>query len=324
MKLVIKSLKQVPYDLEVESDQTTVLDLKKEMEQSHGFDHTSMKLVFNGSILDDTKTLASYNIKESNIIVMMSSKAKPINVQNEETKVEEKQQPNNIKAEDKPKEKVVKDYSAQVKELIDMGFPKVESEAAIKASRGDISIACEFLYNGIPDNLPVEGDEALGESEDEPAALMKTISSVVKVICLNNPSQLQNILLSLQQTSPELFEVIRQNENEFKTLISQPLTEEDMTIFQQFTQEGQIGFGGSSQGGQTGIGSGAGRNDVIKLSKEDYEAVNRLKEMGFSEMDAVQAFYACDKNEDMAANLLFDNKLKEQEHELYVDCNIFH
>ena len=29
---------------------------------------------------------------------------------------------------------------------------------------------------------------------------------------------------------------------------------------------------------------------------------------GFSKMDAAQAYFACDKNEDMAANLLFDRQ----------------
>jgi UV excision repair protein RAD23 len=339
MKLVIKSLKQVPYDIEIESDQSTVLDVKKAMESGHGFDHTSMKLVFNGSVLDDTKAIGSYNIKEGNVVVMMSSKVKPVNMQKEEAKVEEKPSETttsttNVKTENKPAEKKEKDYSAQVKELMDMGFPKTESEAAIKAARGDISIACEFLYNGIPENLPMdEGAEDVGGSEG-PAALLKSISSIVKVMCYNNPSQLQNILLSLQQSSPEVFELIRAHEDEFKALIQQPISEEDMRVFQQFSQGGQLGglggglggsssggqqVGGQSSGGQSSGGQG-GRRDVIRLSQEDYEAVNRLKEMGFSEIDAAQAFFACDKNEELAANLLFDNKLKEQEHELYIDC----
>jgi UV excision repair protein RAD23 len=336
MKLTIKSLKQVPYEVEVDSDESTVLDIKKSMENKHGFDHTSMKLVHNGGVLDDTKTLASCNIKEGNVIIMMSSKAKPVNVQKEEAKVEEKpvSQPSstttsNIQGtENKPKEKKEKDYSAQVKELMDMGFPKTESEAAIKAARGDVSIACEFLYNGIPENLPLEdeGEEGIPGGE---VGVVKSIASVVKVMCYNNPSQLQNILLTLQQSSPEIFELIRQNEDEFKGLIQQPITEEDMRIFQQFTQSGQLGVGGGGrQPGSSGTGGSAGQQsqgrgrDVIRLSKEEYEAVARLKEMGFSEMDAAQAYFACDKNEELAANLLFDNKLKEQEHELYIDCKL--
>ena len=139
-------------------------------------------------------------------------------------------------------------------------------------------------------------------------------------MCHNNPSQLQNILLSIQQSSPESFELIRQNEEEFKNLIQQPINEEDVRIFQQFNSQGDILGRGGNPGTSDTSNTGGGRRDVIKLSKEDYEAVNRLKDMGFSEMEAVQAYFACDKNEDLAANLLFDNKLKEQENEFYIDC----
>jgi UV excision repair protein RAD23 len=269
MKLTIKSLKQVPYEIEIDSDQNTVQDLKKTMESKHGFDHTTIKLVYSGSVLDDTKTLSSYNIKESNVIIMMSSKAKPVNVQKEEAKVEEKPSDNishigntsTTQISDKPKEKKEKDYSAQVKELMDMGFPKVESEAAIKAARGDVSIACEFLYNGIPDNLPAEEEGEEGEGgEISESALLKGIASVVKIICHNNPSQLQSIIMSLQQSSPELFEMIRQNEDEFKVLIQQPITEEDVAAFQQFTQQdGQLG---GSQGGSGSPQRGRGNSGM--------------------------------------------------------------
>jgi UV excision repair protein RAD23 len=329
MKLTIKSLKQVPYELEVESDAMSILELKKEFEKLHGFDNTTVKLVFAGAILDDSKTLAQCNIKDGNVIVMMSAKAKPVNTQKEEAKIEEKpvqqssttvkqEQPVQQKTQSQPKKE--KDYSEQIKNLMDMGFPKNEAESAIKAARGDVNVAIEFLYNGIPDNFPAEDE---GEVSDSPNAVLKGLASLVKIMCYNNPSQLQNILLSIQQNSPESFDLIRQNEEEFKNLIQQPITDEDMRVFQQFNQQGDL-LGGQAQPGTNTGGSSTGgqRRDVIKLSKEDYEAVNRLKEMGFSEMDAVQAYFACDKNEDLAANLLFDNKLKEQENEIYIDCNI--
>ena len=32
----------------------------------------------------------------------------------------------------------------------------------------------------------------------------------------------------------------------------------------------------------------------------------KLRQLGFSKIESAQAYFACDKNEDMAANLLFD------------------
>jgi len=37
------------------------------------------------------------------------------------------------------------------------------------------------------------------------------------------------------------------------------------------------------------------------------EAVKRLESLGFSQNRAVQAYFACDKNEEHAANFLFDS-----------------
>lgn len=338
MKVTVKSLKQIVYEVEIPSDQSSVLELKQEIEKVHNFDHTSLKLVFNGVVLDNSKTLAELNIKDGSVIVMMTSKVKPVNVPKEEAKKEEKlpvttntntssntgttsntTTTTNTQAQ-------AKDYSSQVKDLMDMGFPKAESEAAIKASQGDVNIAIEFLYNGIPENLPsnLEGENVSGGQEaGSVSTALKSIASIVKILCQNDPSQLQNILLTLQQTSPELIQLIRENEDEFKTLLQQPVTEEDMAAFQQFNN--QVGLSGSGQGSSrsgsgTGSGLGGRQREVIRLSQEDKNSIDILKEYGFSEMDAAQAFFACDKNIDQAANLLWDNKLKENDQAYEIDC----
>jgi UV excision repair protein RAD23 len=343
MKLTIKSLKQIPYDVEVEDDTCLIKDLKLAVEKAHGFDHTTLKLVFNGVVLDDAKKLSECNIKEGNVIVMMSAKAKPINVQKEEAKVEEKvpittTNTSNITqtgASSIPvrKSKEQKDYSAEVKTLMEFGFPRSECDAAINAAKGNVNVATEFLISGIPDNINFPEENVEGNVEgvnaNTPQALLKNIASVVKVLCYNNPSQLQNILLTLQQNSPELMDLIKENEEEFKAMIQTPVTEDDMRAFQDFNRQAggeqrQEGFG-HVQGHGQGHGQGQGQSDrnVIKLSKQDYDSVGRLKELGFSEMDAVQALFACDKNEDAAANFLWENKLREQEGELYIDCKTY-
>lgn len=340
MKLTIKSLKQVPYDVEVETDQVTVKELKQEVEKRHGFDHSTLKLVFNGVVLDDAKKLVECNLKEGNVVVMMNAKAKPVNVQKEEAKKEESipQTTTTTTTTSIPSSSTTstvnrpqaqpKDYTTEVASLMEMGFPKAESEAAIKAARGNLNVAIEFLYNGIPENLPPENVPLEGGDPNAPQAVIKNISSIVKVLCYNNPSQLQNILVSLQQSSPEIMELIRENEDEFKNLIQQPITDEDVRAFQEFNRQarGESGLGGQAgglgqisgqrQGGQ----GGAGGREVIRLSKQDYDAVGRLKELGFSEMDAVQAYFACDKNEDAAANFLWESKLRDQDQEIYIDC----
>lgn len=59
--------------------------------------------------------------------------------------------------------------------------------------------------------------------------------------------------------------------------------------------------GGGGEGGRNPPGS-----QVLRLTSEEMAAVDRLAGMGFDRSEAAQAYIACDKNEELAANLLMD------------------
>ena len=325
MKLIIKNLKQVTFEIEIPSEKSTILDLKNAIKTSQNLESENLKLLLKGSILDDSKTLEEYKLKDGDTIIMMSTKVKIKNNDSEqeplksdekkEEKTEEKKEEK--KQEKKPEPKKEPQYTSQINTLVEMGYDKAKAEEAIKAARGLVDIAIEFLTNGIPENLDNnnggelfglnegEGDnegEGEGEAEDDEADPLKKTASIAKIICQNNPSQLNILMQNIAQNDPDLFNLIKEREEEFKTLLEQPINEEDYRNLRSYQREMGIG-----QGEEHDEHDGHGTISV-NLTPEDREVINRLKDLGnFNEADVVQAYFACDKNEEMTANYLFEH-----------------
>jgi len=49
------------------------------------------------------------------------------------------------------------------------------------------------------------------------------------------------------------------------------------------------------------------------VTPEELEAITRLTQLGFPKHRAAEAYFACDKNEELAANLLFDSGMEDEE-----------
>jgi UV excision repair protein RAD23 len=46
---------------------------------------------------------------------------------------------------------------------------------------------------------------------------------------------------------------------------------------------------------------------VLNVTEQEMEAIERLASLGFSKNKAAEAYFSCDKNEEMAANFLFES-----------------
>lgn len=96
------------------------------------------------------------------------------------------------------------------------------------------------------------------------------------------------VLAQISQASPELYYLISSNPEAFERALN-------------------------AEGGQSGGSGGSAPSHpppgTIQVSPEEAAAIQRLMQFGFTKMDAAQAYFACDKNEEMAANLLFDRQM---------------
>ena len=299
MKIIIKNLKQVEYQVEIESNKKTIKDLKNEIEKAYKFDSNLMKLLHNGVILEDSKTIESYNIKDENVFIMMNSKPKKKpNPPPSNTSLPAQ---NELKQE-KPKEEN-NPNSQKINSLVEMGYEKDKVEKALIASGGNIDKAIEYLSSGnIPEraqqtqtNVNNLGNNSNNSNLDDD---LKKNASILKILCHKDPNKIFSLMDNIKNKSPNLLNKIKQHEEEFKNLLVSPITREDINVFNTFQQR---------------LARGA-RRPQIKLTREESEAIKRLENLGnFSHTEVIQAYIACDKNEELAANFLFEQKLKEQE-----------
>ncbi|KDN38740.1 hypothetical protein RSAG8_09290, partial [Rhizoctonia solani AG-8 WAC10335] len=120
---------------------------------------------------------------------------------------------------------------------------------------------------------------------------------------LQNSPAFQNTLRAIQQ-NPALIQPMIQQLAQSSPAIAQQLTQNPELLLQLLG-----GLGGEDddfEGG--GIPPGA---QVVNITPEEAEAIARLEALGFPRQMAVEAYLACGKNEELAANFLFENQFDD-------------
>lgn len=154
-------------------------------------------------------------------------------------------------------------------------------------------------------NEATPSSETATSLANNPLAYLLNNESFKKMIQAigENPESLPQIMQGIRQANPDLFQQIQNNHAAFLQLINSDTTggassQSTTSQNQAPVAAGQAAPAAANQG-QQGV--------QIAITPAEREAINRLMALGFSEMEAVQAYMACDKNEEYAANFLFDN-----------------
>eukprot|EP01064_Diplonema_japonicum_P029257 TRINITY_DN468_c3_g1_i1.p1 TRINITY_DN468_c3_g1~~TRINITY_DN468_c3_g1_i1.p1 ORF type:complete len:404 (+),score=140.35 TRINITY_DN468_c3_g1_i1:61-1272(+) len=98
-----------------------------------------------------------------------------------------------------------------------------------------------------------------------------------------DPRMLERVMSTLREQDPNLFQLINDNQQEFLSILRNGLP-------------GQQAAGSAPQ-----VPPGA-----VVITEADRQAITRLQQLGFTEQQAAQAYLIADRNEELAANMLFD------------------
>jgi len=351
MQLQIKTLSNEKFTIECELSDTvrTIKEKIAAKDLKEKYEADSVKLIYAGKILEDSKTLESYTINQESFLVVVkqappknppaagSSTNTPSNTATSAspptrspnvappvpTAVPQQQQPSrttpatgNAPAATQDSFLSPEAREKALTELTDMGFDRVQSEQALRASFYHVERAAEYLITGtIPTVVEGPASSQGGGSAQTPSGSesstggrrpggvddLSELSSnpqfqALRQLIQQNPDQLQTLMQTLQATQPELFQLIEQRPQEFLELLNQADESEE---------------GGDDDDPLQGAGGPGGHGPpgtvTITLSPQDQQAINRLQDMGFERNRVIEAFLACDRNEELAANYLLSS-----------------
>ncbi|KAF3186071.1 hypothetical protein TWF106_002328 [Orbilia oligospora] len=238
-------------------------------------------------------------------------------------------------------------------QMTEMGFPRPDVEAAMRAAFNNPDRAVEYLMTGIPEHLQREAPPAQSSrapptqpttgataapaatTESQPAAAAADADEPVNLfeaaaaqrsgsrgtpaggrggaavnplaalagggganldflrnnpqfqqlrqVIQEHPQMLEPILQQVGQANPQLAQLISTNPEGFLRLLGEGIDEEELA------------------------GAAPGGGLAIHVTEEERDAIERLCQLGFERDVVIQAYFACDKNEEMAANFLFEN-----------------
>ncbi|KAF9051042.1 UV excision repair protein Rad23 [Hymenopellis radicata] len=102
-----------------------------------------------------------------------------------------------------------------------------------------------------------------------------------------NPALIQPIIHQLAANNPQLGQLIQQNPEALMQLLG----------------------GGGAEGDDDGpVPPGS---HVVHVTEEERAAIERLEALGFTRQAVLEAYFACDKNEELAANYLFEGGFED-------------
>ncbi|XP_060800349.1 UV excision repair protein RAD23 homolog A [Amyelois transitella] len=323
MLVTLKTLQQQSFQIEIDPEETVkALKLKIEVEKGKDYAADYQRLIYAGKILLDDNKISTYNIDEKKFIVIMVTKPKSSDAPASSTSAPEAGENASTESGDgkdkKPAEEAPitpaaeperavepqlasePDFESTVQSIMDMGYNRQQVEQALRASFNNRERAVEYLITGIPEELLQEQEGEEGTDED-PLAFLRDQPQFqqMRAVIQQNPNLLNAVLQQIGQTNPALLQAISQHQQAFVRMLNEPIN--------------APAPGATAAAEESAVESGQPQapQNVIQVSPQDKEAIERLKALGFPEHMVIQAYFACEKNENLAANFLLSQNFDD-------------
>ncbi|XP_041086980.1 UV excision repair protein RAD23 homolog A-like [Polyodon spathula] len=210
-------------------------------------------------------------------------------------------------------------YENLVTEIMSMGYEREQVIAALRASYNNPDRAVEYLLTGIPTEpdlppkeasppapapnptpQPIERPAPAGSGDalsSNPLQFLRSQPQFqqMRQVIQQNPALLPALLQQLGRDNPQLLQQITQHQERFVQMLNEP--------FGESVGEGE---------GEEAESQGSSQTNYIQVTPQEKEAIERLKALGFPEGLVIQAYFACEKNENLAANFLLQQNFDDE------------
>lgn len=303
MKIKVKE-KNKEHIIDMQSEENTIEDLKKEIHKKLNINIASIKLLYNSKILSNEKKLNFYEIKDGSKLVLLIAK--------ETSEIKQENDSDQMPNPENRKE----NYDSKVDNLVKMGYEREKAEKALIQSEGDANKALNILSeeknknnnnsssnNNFLNNIKNKIEDVkqnVNEENNLPKELKK-YAILMKISTLNDPNQMNIILQNIKEKNPALLERIKDNEEEFLKFLSLPITIEDLEIYKKNIKNDRELLKEEKDK------SKIGKVEII-LNKKESQDINNLKKLGYKIEDIIEAYLLKNKKYKETEKYLENNK----------------
>ncbi|KAL7844976.1 hypothetical protein SRHO_G00235160 [Serrasalmus rhombeus] len=294
MQITLKTLQQQTFKIDIDAEET-VKALKEKIENEKGkesFPVAGQKLIYAGKILNDDTALKEYKIDEKNFVVVMVAKPKaaPAAAQPSAAATTTSSTSSSTTAPTTPSA-----ASAAASDKPTESTPQEDKPAEEKPPSNAVPSSTP-ASDGPRRGVPADGHTSGRSLELTLLEFLRNQPQFLQMrqIIQQNPSLLPALLQQIGRENPQLLQQISSHQEQFIQMLNEPALE-----------SGQGGGGG-------GVAeAGGGHMNYIQVTPQEKEAIERLKALGFPEGLVIQAYFACEKNENLAANFLLQQNFDD-------------